>query len=136
MILFPSDSRVEYIGPKVDEEGARVRIEADSILCRINVQDAPSIFAILRRLTRLNKTYLSRRAWKHPSVEDQYKSTRGAAASFKADDHKAASKIIAISYSSPASRLLFTDESEGRFIPVLELNSESVHLNGTFPSLA
>jgi len=137
LILYPSDSNIEYFGPKVDELGARARVDSDSILCRINVQDAPSVFAALRRLTRLNKSYLSRRAWKQPSLEDQARALGLSTAADPVDKMKADhAKTMNVAYSTPAARLLLTNESGGRFIPILELNAESIKLEGTVPSLA
>ncbi len=137
LILYPSDSRIEYLGPNVDENGIRASVEASSILCRINVKDTPSIFAILRRLKRLKQSYLSRRAWKHPTLEDQYRklSDRTNSAQLQPPQNWA-DKAVSVSYSSPTARFLFTDESEGRFIPILELNLERVRFEGTIPSLA
>ena len=137
LILYPSDSRIEYIGPNVDENGIRASVEASSILCRINVKDTPSIFAILRRLKRLKQSYLSRRAWKHPTLQDQYRKIGDASpALVPQPPPNSVEKAVSVSYSSPTARFLFTDESEGRFIPILELNLERVRFEGTIPSLA
>lgn len=137
LILYPCDSNIEYFGPKVDELGTRARLDSDSILCRINVQDAPSIFAALRRLTRLNKSYLSRRAWKQPTLEDQAKALGLSSTADPVNERDAVnSKTMSVAYCTPAARLLLTNETGGRFIPILELNAESIKLEGTVPSLA
>lgn len=137
LILYPSDAHVEYFGPGVDHNGTRTHIEAESILCRINVGDAPSIFAILRRLGRLENSHLSSRQWKHPSVDDQgVPKQEVPIMDSKTRARERASKSMAISYSTPAARILFTDQSEGRFVPILELNLETVRADGNMPNLA
>lgn len=137
LILYPSDSHVEYFGPGVDDKGTRAHLEADSILCRINVADAPSIFAVLRRLGRLEKSHLSFRQWKHPTIEDQDVSKKkNTVMDSKTQAREKVSRTMSLSYSTPAARMLFTDESDGRFVPILELNLESVQAEGTLPDLA
>ncbi len=136
VIMYPSDSLIDYFGPGVDEKGARVVVEAESILCRINVKDTPALFAVLRRLGRLEKSYLSSRNWKQPGLIEQARAIGSAISAEKSQpENGASSQNISLAYSAPAARVLLTDQSEGRFVPILELNFESVLMQGTVPYL-
>lgn len=136
LIVYPSDSVVHYCGPGIDDKGARVNIEADSILCRINVKDIPALGAVLRRFGRSGKSYLSNRNWRQPGIEEQKLAVDGfltPEATQKNPNRQATN--VSLTYSSPAARVLLTDESEGRFVPILEMNFESILMEGTVPDL-
>lgn len=130
-LIYPTDSVMEFVGPNVDESGRRVHISVDAALCLLCTSELPLLRAILNRLGALKPTYLSQRQWKQPgsapgSVEE------AKTVDIKEIQKRKARESLSLSLSIPASRYLVTDDSDGRFVPIIEaqLSSFSVQAHG------
>ncbi|CDF40126.1 unnamed protein product [Chondrus crispus] len=127
-LLYPTDSLIEYIGPKVDESGCRVDICVDSILCLVNAADIPLLRAVSSRPNRMKPSYLVRRDWKQASVIPSRDGLLSEP-SPKEQRNREARKNLAVAVNIPAARFLITDESDGRFVPIMETRFKSFSIS-------
>lgn len=134
-LLYPGDGSLEYVGPNVDSSGRRLEISAEYMLCRVNVQEISLLMAICNRLGRLEDSYLSRRSWTQPNpLADAAKmAVSGNKDTLSSNQALATRKTLTLLLSTPAARLLFTDDSTGKFVPVLECLLRDVMLQANMP---
>lgn len=123
-LLYPTDSSLELVGPDVDEAGRRAHLSVDAALCVLCTSEIPLLRAILRRLSSLQQSYLSRRKWKLPvpSSNESDESTS------KEVQKKKARESLNISIEIPVSRFLVTDDKDSRFVPIAEARFTSISL--------
>lgn len=72
----------------------------------------------------MNESALSRRDWKqdNPMEEAGLAAVGGFERSLSSSQAVATRKTLTLLMSTPAARLLVTDESKGQFVPILEWN--------------
>lgn len=131
-LLYPTDSFVEYVGPNVDENGCRLNVSVDAALCLVCASDVPIINAIFHRLGSLEDSYLSRREWSQLSKDPEHGPSPRLETP-KQEHTRKARESVNLSLKVPASRFLVTDDSFGRFVPVLEVKQSgfSVSAHGS-----
>jgi Vacuolar sorting-associated protein 13, N-terminal/Vacuolar-sorting-associated 13 protein C-terminal/N-terminal region of Chorein or VPS13/SHR-binding domain of vacuolar-sorting associated protein 13/UBA/TS-N domain len=135
LVMYPGDGSLEYIGPDVDESGRRLQILADFVLCRINVKEAPLIASIFNRLGCVRESYLSQRDWTQVNTmaDAQAAAVTGSRSTLSSEQALATRKTLTVLMSTPAARLLFTDESKGQFVPILEWNMRNAMVQANMP---
>lgn len=124
-LIYPTDSVVEFVGPNVDDSGRRVQISVDAALCLLCTSEVPLLKALSRRLSSLKPTYLSQRLWKQPGSAPGTLSKLEEECDPKEEQKRKARESLSLSLSIPASRYLVTDDSGGRFVPIVEVRLSS-----------
>ncbi|CDF40534.1 unnamed protein product [Chondrus crispus] len=133
-MLYPCDVSMKFDGsgydpPKTPGEepikapGSTLSVNAESILVRIDVNDAPLILAVGSRLVRLQSSVLSVRP-PQPGRFDEW-----------IDKGEEGDARLAIHFALPHSRLMFTDETAGRYVPIMEARLRNAVLRSNFPWL-
>lgn len=131
-LLYPSDISLMHHGSGYDPPtspggeptkapGSELEVNAESFLLRVDVNDIPLILAIGSRLARLRPSVLSVRPLQ-PGRFDEWID--------KGDDGGA--RLFA-SVSLPHARLIFTYESAGHYIPIMELRVGSAIVRSNVP---
>lgn len=134
-MLYPCDVSMKLDGsgydPPKDPDSEPIKVacsslsvNAESFLFRIDVNDAPLILAVGSRLVRSRPSALSSRP-PQPGRFDEWID--------KGDDGD--SKLV-VHFALPHSRLMFTDESAGRYIPILEARMKNLVVRSNFPWLS
>ncbi len=119
-LLYPSDVALKHQGsgydpPKSPGEqptkapGSELVVNAESLLLRVDVNDIPLILSVGSRLARLRPSVLSIRPVT-PGRFDEWID--------KGEDGDAR---LFVSFALPHARLIFTDETAGHYIPIMEL---------------
>ncbi|KAI0564764.1 Vacuolar protein sorting-associated protein 13 second [Gracilaria domingensis] len=103
--------------------GSSLSVNAESFLVRIDVNDASLILAVGSRLVRLKPSKLSQRP-EQPGRFDQWID--------KGDEGDAK---LSIHFSLPHCRLMFTDETLGRYVPIMEARLRNGILRSNVPWL-
>lgn len=123
-LIYPTDSSLELVGPDVDEAGHRAHLAVDAALCVLCTSEIPLLRAILKHLSALRPSYLSRRKWKLPvPLSDE------GGSSSKEVQKKKARESLNISVEIPVSRFLVTDDKDSRFVPIAEAKLTSLSLS-------
>lgn len=133
-MLYPCDISLRYDGSGYDPpenadgepvkiSGSSLSINAESFLVRVDVNDTPLILAVGSRLVRLKSSELSRRPVQ-PGRFDQWID--------KGEDGDAK---LAVDFSLPNSRLMFTDETAGRYVPIMEARIRNAVVKSNVPWL-
>lgn len=133
-MLYPCDVSMKLDGsgydpPKnPDDEPVKVpssslSVNAESFLVRIDVNDAPLILAVGSRLVRVRPSVLSSRP-PQPGRFDEW-----------IDRSEDGDAKLAMHFALPHSRLMFTDESGGRYIPIMEARMKNLVVRSNFPWL-
>ena len=135
IILYACDSIVEYVGSSINDKGRQVHISADFMLCRINIAETADVLSVLKRPGRLEKSYLSERDWRQTTEEGQDPSNSRNTLSSKEKTRNIASRNLSVSYKTPAARVLFTDQTGNRFVPVLKNNLRNRTFRANVPYL-
>lgn len=135
MIMYPGDGSLEYIGPNVDESGRRLQILAEFVLCRVSVKEVPLLAAVIKRQRSVKESSLSSRDWKqeNPLAEASLAAVGGLERSLSSSQAVATRKTLTLLMSTPAARLLVTDESRGKFVPILEWNMRNAMVQANMP---
>jgi hypothetical protein len=138
-LLYPTSVSVKYEaggydppsdpgGEPVYQSGSTVNVDAESLLARVDVNDAPVLLAVGSSFRQLGPSCVADRA-PQPGRFDEW-IDRG---SGDGDDAK-----FALDFSLPNVRLLFSDESGGRHIPIMEARGRNVrgHCNSPWVTIA
>lgn len=137
VVMYPGDGSIEYIGPNVDDAGRRLEITAEFVLCRFNVKELPLIAAVFKRMGDAKESALAVRDWKqaNPLADASIAAVigEGKADSLAASQTIATRKTLTLLMSTGGARLLFTDESEGAFVPILEWNMRKCVVQANIP---
>lgn len=130
-LIYPTDAVIEFVGPNVDDEGCRIHVSIDAALCVVCTSEVPVLRAISNRLSSLKPSYLSRRHWLQPEFGPD--AQQSSSLNQKEKQKQEAKDNLNISMTVPVSRYLVTDDSGGRFVPVIEvrLTSLSAKAHGT-----
>lgn len=102
---------------------SNLSINAESFLVRLDVNDAPLILGVGSRLIRLKSSDLSRRPVQ-PGRFDQW-----------IDKGEDGDGKLAVHFVLPNGRLMFTDETAGRYVPIMEARVRNVVLKSNVPWL-
>lgn len=129
-LLYPTDSSFDLIGPDVDEGGRRIQFSIDAVLCVLCTSEIPLLRTIFQRLGSLKPSYLSRRKWVVPSSNGNSQN-----ANQKELHKKIALDKLSLSIQVPVSRFLITDDSAGRFVPIIEVRLTSLLMNAHASSM-
>eukprot|EP00737_Agarophyton_chilense_P003396 gb/GEZJ01003975.1/.p1 GENE.gb/GEZJ01003975.1/~~gb/GEZJ01003975.1/.p1 ORF type:complete len:3742 (-),score=436.98 gb/GEZJ01003975.1/:2287-13221(-) len=103
--------------------GSSLSVNAESFLVRIDVNDASLILAVGSRLVRLKPSKLSQRP-EQPGRFDQWID--------KGDEGDAK---LSVHFALPHCRLMFTDETLGRYVPIMEARLRNGILKSNVPWL-
>lgn len=133
-MLYPCDISLKFEGRGYDPPknpgdeprkapGSNLYMNAESFLIRIDVNDTPLILAVASNLARLKSSMLSRRPVQ-PGRFDEWID--------KGEDGDAK---LSIYFSLPQSRLMFTDETAGRYVPIMEARIRNAVLRSNVPWL-
>jgi hypothetical protein len=137
LVIYPGDGSIDYVGSEADESGRRIEITAEFVLCRINIKEAPLLAAIVKRLGQLETSALSERDWKQPNplANEALIAVWGkeGGSTLASSQAMATRHTLTLLMSTPAARILFTDESDGRFTPILEWNMRNVMVQANIP---
>lgn len=102
---------------------SNLTVNAESFLVRLDVNDTPLILAVGSRLVHLKPSDLSRRPVQ-PGRFDQW-----------IDKGEDGDGKLVVHFSLPNGRLMFTDETAGRYIPIMEGRVRNVNLKSNVPWL-
>eukprot|EP00178_Gracilaria_changii_P005588 TRINITY_DN1932_c0_g1_i1.p1 TRINITY_DN1932_c0_g1~~TRINITY_DN1932_c0_g1_i1.p1 ORF type:complete len:4003 (-),score=421.76 TRINITY_DN1932_c0_g1_i1:2311-14319(-) len=133
-MLYPCDVSMKFEGRGYDPPqnpgdeprkapGSSLSVNAESFLVRIDVNDASLILAVGSRLVRLKPSKLSQRP-EQPGRFDQWID--------KGDEGDAK---LSVHFSLPHCRLMFTDETLGRYVPIMEARLRNGILRSNVPWL-
>lgn len=133
-MLYPCDVSMKFEGrgydpPKCPGEepikasGSNLSVDAETILIRIDVNDAPLILAVGSRLIRLKASPLSERPVQRGRF-DQW-----------IDEGEDGDAKFSIHFVVPQSRLMFTDETAGRYVPIMEARIRNAVVRSNVPWL-
>lgn len=133
-MLYPCDVSMKFEGrgydPPEDPNGEPVKapgsnlsINAESLLVRVDVNDTPLILTVGSRLVRLTSSELSNRP-AQPGRFDQW-----------IDNGEDGDAKLALTFSLPHCRLMFTDETAGRYIPIMEARIRNSVVRSNVPWL-
>lgn len=121
-LIYPSDSEIEFIGPGYDDAGRRVNISVDAALCMLCTSEIPILKATMNRLSSLKPSYLSQRQWTQPTIVP----TQSKRLNPKEEQKEKAKDNLKLSVNIPVSRYVVTDDSGGRFVPIVEVRLTSL----------
>lgn len=131
-ILYPLDLSVKYHaggydpptspeGDPVSTPGSTIAVDAESFLGRVDVNDTATLLAVASSLIRMKPSVVSRREVK-PGRFDEW-----------ADPVEEGDAKMSIQLALPQARVLFTDESGGHYVPVLEVRARELSLHSNVP---
>lgn len=110
-------------GEAVKVPGSSLSINAESVLVRVDVNDTPLILAVGSRLVRMKPSSLSRRPVQAGRF-DQW-----------VDKDEDGDAKLSVHFELPHSRLMFTDETAGRYVPIMEARIRNAVLRSNVPWL-
>ena len=133
-LLYPSDISMKFKGrgfnssghprnDSVKDSGSSLHINAESFLVRVDVNDTSLILAVASRLINLKPSGLSDRSERLGHVGECLSET-------KEDETK-----LTVHFSLPHSRIMFTDETMGRYIPIMEVRIRNALVRSDVPWL-
>lgn len=133
-MVYPCDVSMKFEGSGYDPPegpddepvrapGSSLSVNAESVLVRIDVNDAPFILAVGSRFGRLRASFLSQRPTQ-PGRFDEWKA--------KGEDGDAR---LALHLALPHCRLMFTDEAGGRYVPIMEARIRNAVVRSNIPWL-
>ena len=133
-MLYPADVSMRFEGrgydppENINDEpikapGSALHITAESFLMRLDVNDTPLLLAVGSRVARLKPSNLSRRPVQ-PGRFDQWID--------KSEDGDAK---LEVHFVLPQSRLMFTDETAGRYVPIMEARVRNATVKTNVPWL-
>lgn len=134
-MLYPCNVSMKYDGSGYDppknpaDQPTKVSISslsvnAESVLVRVDVNDAPLILAVGSKLVRLKGSALSNRP-PQPGRFDEWID--------KGDEEDAK---LSVHFALPHGRLMFTDETAGRYVPIMEARIKNLVVRSNVPWLS
>lgn len=133
-LIYPLDVSVQFHaggfdppsspdGKPVQAPGSTLSINAESLLGRVDVKDTATLLAVGSKLVLLQPSELSSRPY-GPGRFDEF-----------AEIPEDGDAKLSVHFALPHGRILFTDESAGRHVPVMELRARDALLRSNVPWL-
>jgi len=117
-VLFPCDVTATYAAGTSDADSASATIDVASMLTSVNVNDVRHLVAILQCATDQPSSGLERVALERAA---------------RLDPNAAPPSEMTTTVSAKAARLLFTHETQGRCVPIMELRLRNASARMTVP---